>query len=167
MATREDITLAQLHEVLHCDPVTHDFTWRVSRGVMKAGERAGNIHKGYRIIKIYGRSYRAHRLAWFYFTGRWPEDLLDHIVNGTGSDNRSNNLRSVNNQQNTCNRGVPKNSTSGFKGVTWHRQHRKWYAQIMVNGRKIFLGLFDNPVHAAVAYRQAALKYHGDYAPRT
>jgi hypothetical protein len=55
-------------------------------------------------------------------------------------------------------------NTSGFKGVIWHKQSKKWYARITLNYKRIDLGLFKDKIQAAIAYNEAAIKYHGEFA---
>ncbi len=85
----------------------------------------------------------------------------DHI-NENGLDNRRCNLRPATASQNRCNRGLTKHNTSGYKGVSWDR--KKWHTKIMVNGKPIHLGLFDDIKDAARAYNEAVIKYHGEFA---
>lgn len=54
------------------------------------------------------------------------------------------------------NRKPNKNGTSKYKGVTWHKQHQKWYATIQVNKKRLFLGLFTDELKAKSAYEKAA-----------
>jgi hypothetical protein len=79
-------------------------------------------------------------------------------------DNRDENLRISNRSQNACNRGIQSNNTSGFKGVTWHKTARKWAAQINLDGKHIYLGLFDVAEEAFAAYCAAANQLHGEFA---
>lgn len=73
MATADSLTAVRLREVLSYDPDTGVFTWRVSRGTAKAGSVAGSPDKdGYVIIGLYGRLYKAHRLALFHAYGSMP-----------------------------------------------------------------------------------------------
>ncbi|MFA5444853.1 MAG: HNH endonuclease [Bacteroidales bacterium] len=88
---------------------------------------------------------------------------VDH-KNSDGLDNRRSNLRICNDSQNQMNRKISKRSKSGFKGVMWKKEKRKWYAQIRVNGHYHFLGYFDDKTIAAESYNQAAIKYFGDFA---
>jgi len=90
-----------------------------------------------------------------FLLGRAPEGLeIDHI-NRDKLDNRRANLRFVTDTVNNRNTGIPANNTSGVKGVVWHRQTRKWQAQIKIPGRHIYIGLF-NSLEAATAARLAA-----------
>ena len=88
---------------------------------------------------------------------------VDHI-NGNSLDNRKDNLRLCNNAENMRNRDKPRNNTSGYKGVTWNKDMKKWQAQIMVNYINIILGYYKDIKKAARVYNEAALKYFGEYA---
>lgn len=88
---------------------------------------------------------------------------VDH-KNCNRLDNRRLNLRYATKQQDSFNRPVHRDSLTGVKGVTWHKQHQKWYAQIMVDGKNIFLGLFRQIEDAHKAYEKAAAKLHGRFA---
>jgi hypothetical protein len=157
------LTAQRLRELLHYDPVTGIFHWRiaVARRV-KVGDIAGSVHRdGYRQIMIDGRRYYAHHLAWLYVHGEWPPSELDHI-NGVPDDNRIANLRLATPSQNQWNQGNRKNNTSGFKGVGWHRR-RRWRAQIGINGRYIHLGYFATPEEAHQTYCAAAKERFGEF----
>ena len=158
-AMLSDITQERLKELLHYDPETGVFTWLVrlsNRGLV--GSHAGSLVAGYIDIGISSKSYRAHRLAWLYVNGEWPEDALDHI-NGDTADNRIKNLRETNkseNGQNVCEARI--NNQSGFLGVSPKRG--KWRATIMVDGKQTHLGSFDTPELAADAYWRAKPSHH-------
>jgi hypothetical protein len=89
-------------------------------------------------------------------------EQVDH-VNGIPWDNRKENLRIVNNSQNSANKKAYSTNKSGYKGVAVYKKN-KWTAQITVNYRKIHLGVFECKHEAAEVYNVAALKYFGEYA---
>lgn len=89
--------------------------------------------------------------------------FVDHI-DGNGLNNQRSNLRICTRNENQQNRPKNKNNKSGYKGVYWNTERGKWQADIMVDKKKVYLGRFDNVELAAKAYKDAALKYHAEYA---
>src|SRR5205085_9675180 len=87
---KADLTAQRLRELLHYDPQTGSFTRRSDGRVLGCKSK----HLGYWIVGVSGGQYYAHRLAWFYTHGRWPEGHIDHI-NCDKTDNRLENLREV------------------------------------------------------------------------
>ena len=83
---------------------------------------------------------------------------IDH-VNGNGLDNRKENLRIVTNRENGQNRHEI--TSSKYNGVRWHKASSKWEAQIKFNGKNRYLGVFDNELDAATAYRVACVYLTG------
>ena len=102
--------------------------------------------RGYVLISIDGTRYPAHRLAWLYIYGQWPNGQIDHI-NRNPSDNRIVNLREATVAENGHNAGLRIDNTSGFKGVHRHRNllARPWQARIKFGSRRISLGYFETP----------------------
>jgi len=78
-------------------------------------------------------------------------------------NNLEKNLRICTHQQNSQNKSKQKNNVSGYIGVSWYKQTRKWKATIQINYEQIFLGYFNTSKEAAKAYNEAALKYHGEF----
>lgn len=145
-------TQKELCEILDYNQDTGVFMWRKQRRGVKTNVQLGTDNGfGYLRITVLGKSYYAHRLAWFYVNGTWP-DQIDHI-NGIKSDNSIKNLRDVNVQQNAQNKlKAQKNSDSKILGVSWHKKAKKWQAHICVYKERKYLGLFDDINEAQKAY---------------
>lgn len=159
--SKEDsLTAERVRELFLYDPETGVFTRRVGRRAgTKAGDIAGGIKpNGYRVIWI-GANYMAHRLAWLYVHGTWPEGQIDHI-NRVRDDNRIANLRSVACAENIQNRDRQGNNVSGFKGVFRAKGNRRWTAQITANGVQMHLGTYETAEAAHAAYCAAAARLH-------
>lgn len=90
-------------------------------------------------------------------------DIVDHI-DMNRLNNQKSNLRLCNRKQNAANSLIPRNNSSGYKGVYWHKTNKKWHAQIKVNYKTIFLGCFNTKEEAALAYNNGALKHQGEFA---
>jgi hypothetical protein len=92
-----------------------------------------------------------------------PADRMVDHVDGDGLNNQRTNIRLATNSQNQMNRKRQK-SSSGFRGVTFHKQCGRWQAAIKCNGKSHYLGLYEVPEAAAEAYRQAASRLFGSFA---
>lgn len=154
------LTQDQLKELLHYEPATGVFTWRKNRTKSAlAGTKAGTATKGgYVAIKVYGRRYTAHRLAWLYCYGKWPQKGIDH-KDGDPANNQLSNLREADQSQNNQNARKARSNTSGYKGVT-RTDYGTWKASIMLNRRIKYLGSFKTPEEAYKAYLAAKPIYH-------
>ena len=171
MATTALITAEHARHLLDYDPQTGEMRWKPrpqdmfsnARGWAEAGclgwnrayagKRAGCAKHvlGYRLIRIEGRLYKEHRLAWLIHHGVWPKDQIDHI-NGDRLDNRMCNLREATgseNQQNTRRKGVSFDTARGL-----------WAAYITVNRKRKHLGRFPSKDAADAAYGAAKLAMH-------
>lgn len=160
------LTQARLKELLNYDPQTGVFRWlaskarRVSNGDIAGGPT--KTRKVYWIINVDYRPSKAHRLAWLYVHG-WLPDEVDHRDND-GLNNRIDNLRPCTPQQNRYNTKKSSRNSSGFKGVSWHTGAARYRATIHADCKRIHLGYFDDPELAHAAYREAAARYHGEFA---
>ena len=158
-----DITLDQLRALLHYDPETGCFVWRVKtcRKVV-SGTIAGYTRpEGYTIISIFGKRYRASRLAWLYVVGEWPVGDVDHI-DGNPRNNAFCNLRDVSTAGNVQNqkRAHVRNKSSGLLGVSKVKGNRRWRARICTHGVHTLIGWFDTPEEAHEAYLKAKRLLH-------
>jgi len=154
---------AELKERLSYDPNSGVFRWKTcTKRHVVVGQIAGTIDKhGYRVIYVKGYLYFAHRLAWLYVYGKWPDSELDHI-NLDPLDNSINNLRIANRSENTANQRSKTNNLLGIKGVYKHRN--RYVAQITVQRKKKYLGCFKTPKEAHAAYVCAAKEAFGAFA---
>ena len=158
--TDRNLTQCRLKELLHYNPATGIFTWRMSNSNrVKAGSVAGWVNFScYCMIGVDGNHYNASRLAFLYMTGDLPELQVDHI-NHKREDDRWSNLREASNQENGRNKSLYSTNTTGVVGVIWHKVKKKWKAQIMADGKVIHLGYFDSLDNAAAARKTASIKY--------
>jgi hypothetical protein len=132
-----------------------------------AGKEAGYLRKGrngHPTWKVTLNDFKMHRhlIVWAMHHGEWLLGI-DH-KNRNSLDDRIENLRPATQSQNLANGSFRRNNTSGYKGVFWHKDVRKWAAGIKVNYRFIHLGLFDDPAVAHAAYCEAAKHYFGEFA---
>jgi hypothetical protein len=152
----------RLLQAMHYDSETGFFTWLVQSGNAKPGERAGSIEKsaGYRVIRLFGRRYKAHVLAWFYVHGVWPAGPLDHKF-GDRDDNRIGMLRPSTPLLNQHNRkGMNRNSTRGLPGVKFDAARGKWKALIRANGKRYEGCRRNTPEEAHEDWLQLKRKHH-------
>lgn len=156
------ITQDNLKELFKYDKDNGTFTRIKQSGKRgKIGDIAGTLKNdtGYVEIQINRKKYKAHRLAWLYMYGEFPDGDLDHI-NHKKDDNRIYNLRVVNDFINCRNRPMNKNNKSGIAGVSFHKSVKKWCATITVYYKQIHLGSFNTKAEA-VAVRLEAEKIYG------
>lgn len=126
------------------------------------GARAGYTVKGYREIYFAQQLYVEHHLIFLLFHGRMPLEV-DHI-NLIRDDNRIENLRECTRAQNGYNNSSRSHNKTGVKGVFKDKQSGKFKSAIIVDGRKIHVGYFDNIEAAQVAITIARAKHHGEFA---
>ena len=157
---RNDLTQERLKELLHYDPETGVFTWRVHVGSAQPGQVAGAWEGyGYRFMNVLGHRYTHHRLAYLYMTGSFPPNQLDHI-NGVRSDNRWVNLRPATDAQNRQNMKKKVGTRSTLQGVTWFPRDGTWMSRLMHNYKSYFLGYFGSETEAHEAYLTAKAQLH-------
>lgn len=172
----DEVTYEALSKVIAYDPDTGEFRWLerpddIGWTRKNAGKVAGSISQHgkpdkpifYVRIRVFSQDFYAHRLAWLWMRGRWPDkNEIDH-ENGNTLDNRIDNLRPATHAQNGHNQGLRSTNKSGVKGVSWAADRRKWFASITINGREKALGRFNTLEEAAEARRRAEVAHHGAF----
>jgi hypothetical protein len=93
-----------------------------------------------------------------------PDGMETDHINGNRVDNRRANLRNATPAQNQYNKGLQRNNKSGYKGVSFDKKAGKWSARIKFNMKKFHIGFYDTPESASAAYRNAALRMHGEFS---
>lgn len=156
-----DITQKQLKSIVKYDKHSGHFFSLIKTSRRNIGDPLGSTDRqGYIRIFLFGKYRLAHRLAWLYEYGNIDGNQIDHI-NNKKTDNRICNLRLATHTQNMRNRKLQPNNTSGHKGVVHIEKSNKWQAQIKVDKRCVYLGLYDNKYDAIKAVSMRRKIEHG------
>jgi hypothetical protein len=159
-----DLSFEEVDELLAYDPENGSLTWKVDAGTKRAGSIAGCFNvEMYPVVRIRGRLYKLHRIAWLLFYGAWPVNQIDHR-DGDKMNLKIGNFRAATCFGNAQNKKLVSYNTSGIKGVSWHRRAGKWVVQITSNGEYRYLGLYSDKKLAAQAYAKAANDLHKEFA---
>jgi|SRR6185312_8581760 len=163
-ASGEELTHEKLLELLCYDPLTGVFTRLVSTAPRAMiGTIAGDPDsKGYLRLRIDGRRYLAHRVAWFYMTGMWPPDEVDH-KNRKRQENWWDNLRLANTFQNKRNTSAYRNNRTGLKGA-YLTVGGRYTARIRINKKNLHLGTFNTAEEAHALYVAKSKEHFGEFA---
>lgn len=155
------ITAQEARELLSYDPNSGKFTWKVSKSSRAiSGNIAGCKTGRYETISINGTKYRSNRLAWLFYYGEWPKNVVDHI-DGDPSNNKIANLRDVSQAENVRNKTKPYvGSLVPYIGVTISKG--KFRAMIGVGRKNKCLGRYNTAEEASEAYQKAKSEIHGE-----
>jgi hypothetical protein len=158
------ITSEELRQLLDYCEATGEFRRKVpTYRRNNVGEIAGSVGKnGYVYIRVNGRKYLAHRLAYLYVFGKFPNGLLDHR-NRNPADNRIANIRDASLAENSANAKIRRDNSSGARGVTRTADGKRWRARGHVDNKEIHLGIFSRFDDAVQAYRSFAEKTFGEF----
>lgn len=120
---------------------------------------------GYGVIKINPHNIRVHRLSFLWAKGPIPEGLqVDHICHNPSCVNPDH-LRLATNKQNQENQKGPQSrNISGYRGVYWNKERRKWGALVTHRGKRIGAGHYVDPIeaNAAVVAKRNELYTHNN-----
>jgi hypothetical protein len=129
----------------------------------KIGDVAGYTRPDlYKLVSVKNKQYYLHRLIFLILKGYMPEQI-DHI-DGNPSNNKIENLRETDYFTNNYNKKIQTNSTSGIKGVNWHKVAKKWRVEVCSNRRTKYLGLYEDLELAELVAMEARNKYHKEFA---
>lgn len=141
----------------------HKKVWKIWNA-KHAGKPAGHVgYDGYITICIDYAAYKAHRLIWLLAYGEPVPLTLDHI-DGNGINNRLENIRAATVSQNSANRKIATNNTTGIKGVYYDKRYDKYFARIKINGKTTYLGSFRTLEEATITRNRAHTNTHGKFA---
>jgi hypothetical protein len=119
--------------------------------------------QGYVITAIKDQDGKKHRTTMHRLL-LCPKDeqLVDH-VNQDKSDNRRFNIRTCTKSQNEINKPKRSNNTSGVKGVGRKGGKTGWYAELVLNGKKVVREYCDTFEEAVAIRKEAEIKYFGEF----
>lgn len=156
-----------LKQILSYNPESGEFHWRINKGTVKIGDKAGWLSigegNGYIKIMIDAKEYSTARLAILYMEGRYPK-YVDHI-NNNRSDDRYSNLRVSSPTENTWNRAKASNNTSGVKGLSYNTTGKgRWACNVTAHGRRITKYFRLEAKEEAILWlKETRLKLHKEY----
>jgi len=159
MSKIDTVTQEYVKKVLHYNPETGIFTWLAtcSNRAVKGSIVSCTDPHGYICLRVNNVNVRAHRLAYLYIVGKWPDNYIDHI-NGNTSDNRWVNLRHVTSAVSSKNKGICKRCRFGLMGIDI--AHGKYRVRIRDKGKEVHLGLYVDFFEACCARKSAESKYN-------
>lgn len=138
--------------------------WNINKQSIKNGDVAGSKSNGYKKVTIDREGYFLHRLIWIYFNGDIKDGLYVDHKDGDINNNKIENLQLLDNSKNQSKSKMSSKNTSGFRGVSYHKDHSKWVAHIRINGKLKHIGSYANIEDAAKAYDKHALEAFGPHA---
>jgi hypothetical protein len=107
------------------------------------------------------KTFRVHQLVAMAFLNHVPcgHKLVVNHINFNRADNRVENLELITNRKN-CNQKHLK-SSSQYTGVYWNKNNKNWAAGIRFNGKKKYLGSFEDEYDAHLAYQSKLNEING------
>lgn len=160
------ISHEELLDTLTYNPDTGAFFWKNKGRGRQLNKEVGSWDMyGYKTVRLgkqnNNKSYKLHRLAWFYATGEWPKHDIDHL-NGIRHDNRMENLRDVPRKMNLENQRKIKNrpTKTGLIGAYFDSRKDMFYSRISHHDKSIYLGSFKTAEEAHNKYMETKRQIH-------
>lgn len=155
-----EITAEVVRNLFHYDAKTGVFTRKLKARGATVGRVVGANCNGYLAARVGKKNYLLHRIAWLYVYGDAPSLGIDHI-DGNKKNNAIANLRLATPSQNAQNLKVAQDRTkSALLGVHWDKTINKWRSNIVIEGKRKYLGVFTDPNEAHNAYLTAKRQLH-------
>lgn len=146
------------------DTSTGKVYWKIQRGPMSPGSEAGSKNE-YSQIHFKGSMYLRHRIVFYVENGYLPP-IVDHVY-GVENGDTARNIQKATNQQNAMKKKCNSNSSTGLKGVSYHKANGKYKAQINIDGKRKFLGYYTTPEEAKAVYDRKAKEVFGTFFNET
>ena len=163
LSKQQSLSHERLKELVIYRAEDGSFVWNKGRPGAGGGKPCGSLKpSGYVLIRLDGKFFRAHRLAWFYIHGEWPADEIDHI-NGNRSDNRICNLRVASRSRNSCNKPMRKDNQTGAKSVLYFKDWGAYYVRFNLNKTTYNFGPFTSFDEAKVVAIEKRKEAHGEF----
>lgn len=156
--------LEDLRRQMRYEPETGKLFWLISKKGVTAGRQVSPrpTSDGYMQCVFNGQHYYQHVLIWFYVTGNWPAEDIDH-KNRNRADNRWENLREATRSQNHYNKACQYNKL-GVKNVTKYTPGSGYTVTSRVNGKIVNFGTYRTLEEAAEVARGVRVEHHGEFA---
>jgi hypothetical protein len=161
--TKHDkFTVEFVRRTFKYDPEDGVLRWNIRGQGIPYGKRAGSFANGHWSVRIFDKRFFTGPLIWFYMTGEWPDQMVDH-KDGVKTNDKWSNLRLATRAQNAMNAKVRKDNILGHKGIH-QNPNGKFRVTITVDKKTLHLG-YVKTLKEAIAVRKAAeQKYHGEFA---
>lgn len=124
--------------------------------------KQNKVGHGYNAVMLYKinckvKSMQIHKLVAIAFLNHCPDGfkiVIDHKDNNK-LNNHIDNLQIINHRQNCSKDQKKHNRSSQFIGVDWMKNDNLWRARILINKKRIYLGVFKTEIEAHLAYEKA------------
>lgn len=159
----EESAIKKLLDYIHVDVNIGKIWWAVDvSNKCKSGMEIGCLDKrGYCVVGFNREYFKRHRIIFYVAKGYLPL-LIDH-KHGVEAGDGIENLQEATCSENTQKRKKLSNNKSGYVGVSWNKSKAKWVSSLTFRKKHIFLGYFDDPLHASMAREEKAKELYKNF----